>query len=36
VGFDALAAAIAAVIPGAKPKANELFGPGFNPATSTA
>jgi hypothetical protein len=35
VGVDALVAAIAAVIPGAKPKASELFGPGVDPAAST-
>jgi hypothetical protein len=34
-GLDALIAAIKAVIPGATPKAAELFGPAFNPATST-
>ncbi len=35
VGMDAVVAAIKAVIPGASPKAAELFGPGFDPATST-
>ncbi len=35
VGFAELVAGIRAVIPAANPKAAELFGPGFNPATGT-
>jgi len=36
VGFAQLVAGIKAVIPAANPKAEELFGPGFTPDTSSA
>lgn len=36
LGLDQLVAVIQDVLPGANPTADELFGPGFNPASSSA